>query len=101
MLIRIVRMYFQADKVQDFLEVFESSKHLIRHFEGCKHLELWQDANYPNVFCTYSHWESEAHLENYRNSELFRITWAKTKPLFEKKPYAFSVKLNQVVSSPQ
>lgn len=92
MIIRVVRMYLQADKVEEFLEIFESTKHRIRSFEGCRHLELWQDTQAPNVFCTYSLWESEAHLEVYRHSELFRATWAKTKPLFERKPYAFSVK---------
>ncbi|MDW8295302.1 MAG: antibiotic biosynthesis monooxygenase family protein [Raineya sp.] len=98
MLIRIVRMYFQADKVQEFLEIFENAKKTIRSFEGCRYLELWQDIHSPNVFCSYSHWESEEHLEKYRHSEFFRNTWSKMKILFEKKPYAFSVKVHQVVS---
>ena len=49
MLIRIVRMTFQEDKVQTFTDNFENIKHKIRGFDGCEHLELWRDANDPNI----------------------------------------------------
>lgn len=92
MLIRVVRMTFQADRVSDFLEIFEQSKAKIRAFEGCRHLELLQDWDKENVFMTYSHWENADFLEQYRQSELFQTTWAKTKVLFSDKPIAFSAK---------
>ncbi|MCU0436597.1 MAG: antibiotic biosynthesis monooxygenase [Raineya sp.] len=97
MIVRIVRMFFQEDKTDDFLEIFEQSKHLIRHFEGCKHLELLRDADYKHIFCTYSYWESPEHLENYRQSDLFQSTWAKTKVLFNDKPIAFSLQQHTFV----
>lgn len=90
MLIRIVRMNFQADKVDDFLAIFENSKHKIRNFEGCQHLELLRDLDNPHIFSTYSLWENAEALENYRQSELFKTTWAATKVLFAAKPFAFS-----------
>jgi quinol monooxygenase YgiN len=92
MLIRVVRMTFRPDGVEPFLELFRASRPLIGDFPGCLHLELWRDADAPDVFCTYSHWESEAALEAYRQSELFRSTWARTKPLFAAKAQAFSVR---------
>ena len=90
-LIRIVRMTFKEDKIDDFLKNFEENKHKIRGFRGCSHLELLQDAHKQHIFCTYSHWESEEYLENYRNSELFKRVWENTKILFADKPIAFSV----------
>jgi hypothetical protein len=36
-------------------------------------------------------------LENYRNSDLFKTTWAATKALFNDKPMAFSTLVNQKV----
>jgi heme-degrading monooxygenase HmoA len=39
---------------------------------------------------TFSLWESEEALNNYRHSELFSVTWAKTKILFADRPVAFS-----------
>ena len=90
MLIRIVRMTFQENRVADFLEIFNNSKQKIRHFEGCQHLELLQDTHQSNVLMTYSYWESEAHLNIYRESALFKTTWAATKALFADKPVAFS-----------
>ncbi len=74
MIVRIVQMTFREDSVADFLSLFEERKQLIRHFEGCKHLELWQDAHMANVFFTYSMWDSEEHLDHYRFSELFKDT---------------------------
>ena len=90
MLIRIVRMTFQADKLAEFDAIFLASRDKIRAFPGCHHLELWQDADNPNVRITHSHWESTDALEAYRHSDLFKTTWAATKPLFADKPLAFS-----------
>ena len=84
-------MSFQPDKVEEFLSNFEVNKTKIRAFEGCEFLELYRDKNTPNIFFTYSYWASEKHLENYRYSELFKMVWAKTKPLFDAKPEAWSV----------
>lgn len=90
-MIRIVKMTFQPEKVDEFLFNFNESKTLIRAFEGVQHLELLRDKNNFNIFFTYSIWQSENHLENYRNSDLFKGVWAKTKPLFSSKPEAWSV----------
>jgi heme-degrading monooxygenase HmoA len=84
-------MTFEPEKVNEFLEIFNSSKQLIRNFEGCSHLELLNDLKSTNMFFTYSFWESETHLNNYRNSELFESVWARTKILFSNKPEAWSV----------
>ena len=91
MIIRIVKMTFEPSKVHDFIEVFDASKERIRNFEGCSHLRLLNDINSSNIFFTYSYWESEAHLNAYRHSELFQATWARTKVLFAAKPEAWSV----------
>lgn len=97
MLIRYVRMTFQEDKVEEFLKIFESSREQIRAMNGCRYLELMRDINQPAVFMTHSHWLSEDDLNNYRDSELFKSTWAQTKPLFANKPMAFSMESVVVV----
>ncbi|MFD2570081.1 putative quinol monooxygenase [Spirosoma soli] len=97
MLIRIVRMTFQADKLADFHTIFDNSKHHIRSFPGNRHLELLRDPDHPNVRMTYSLWESADALEAYRQSELFRTTWGATKALFAEKPVAFSGEQLEVV----
>jgi heme-degrading monooxygenase HmoA len=91
MIIRIVKMTFQPEKVADFIEIFNGSKLHIRNFPGCKHLELLNDINSKNIFFTYSHWESESHLNSYRESELFAGVWKRTKVLFDAKAEAWSV----------
>ena len=53
-------MTFEPEKLATFLEIFEQSKNKIRA------------------------------MNQYRDSELFKTTWAKTKVLFAAKPLAFS-----------
>lgn len=91
MLIRIVRMDFEPEKVADFLALFETVKTKIATFPGCTHLDLCKDAKLDHVYYTFSKWESEAALEAYRHSALFEDTWAKTKVLFGGKPLAYSL----------
>jgi len=97
MIVRIVQMTFRMEEVENFLKLFDERKELIRGVEGCTHLELWQDAHAPNVYFTYSHWNSEQHLNHYRFSELFKDTWARTKALFDAKPQAWSVTQKMIV----
>lgn len=91
MFVRIVKMGFQEDKIDEFLANFEEIKHKIRNFEGCKFLELYRDKDNTHRFFTYSYWEDEQALENYRNSDLFKGVWANTKVFFNEKPEAWSV----------
>ena len=91
MITRIVRMTFLPEKTANFLEIFNHSKEKILAFKGCKQIELLNDIHQSNVFFTHSVWENEDHLEQYRQSELFRNTWAKTKVLFQDKPQAWSL----------
>lgn len=84
-------MTFVPEKAKDFIKIFEESKDKISAFNGCTHLELLNDIQNKNIFFTYSRWVSEKHLNDYRNSELFRLTWEKTKILFAGKPEAWSV----------
>ena len=99
MIVRIVKMTFREDQVDNFLALFNERKKLIRNFDGCRHLELWQETGKTNVFFTYSFWDSGQHLDHYRFSALFKDTWAKTKALFSDDPQAWSVEQKMVVST--
>lgn len=91
MLTRIVKMVFDPEEVENFLEVFDNNKHRISGFEGCGSVILLRDIHQGNIFFTYSHWRDEAALEAYRKSDTFREIWGKTKPMFEAKAEAWSV----------
>lgn len=85
-------MSFRAEEVEAFKQIFETNWPAIRGFEGCSHVELLQDEKDTTVFFTYSLWESETHLNAYRDSELFGKVWGATKLLFRDKPQAWSLK---------
>lgn len=91
MFVRIVKLSFHQENIPAFLENFESIKDKIRSAPGNKLLELYQDKNNKSIFFTYSYWETEADLENYRNSAFFDEVWTFTKKLFNDKPEAWSV----------
>lgn len=91
MFIRIVKLRFHEENISAFLENFNQIKEQIRSFEGNQFLELYQDKNDHRIFFTYSYWETETHLEAYRNSDFFNSIWNYTKTLFSDKPEAWSV----------
>ncbi|TVR79594.1 MAG: antibiotic biosynthesis monooxygenase [Saprospirales bacterium] len=93
MFTRLVKLVISPGKEDQFLEIFNKSCEAIRSFDGCNALKLFRDRKYPNVFFTYSIWESPIHLDNYRKSNLFRQTWESTKVLFADKPDAWSMDL--------
>ena len=91
MFVRIVKMGFEPNKIESFLNDFELVRDKVRGYEGCLFLELYRDKNNTNQFFTYSYWENEQALENYRNSDLFKGVWKNTKQYFNQKPEAWSV----------
>ena len=91
MFVRIVKLSFHEENIPAFLENFELMKEKIRNAPGNRFLELYQDKNNKCIFFTYSYWETEQDLENYRNSELFDGIWNFTKKLFNDKREAWSV----------
>lgn len=97
MITRIVRMSFEPETTDQFQEIFNHSKLKIRAMQGCKYLSLHQDHHLSNVFYTISKWDSQEDLDNYRKSEVFEATWAKTKVLFNDKPMAHSLEEIDVI----
>lgn len=91
MIKRIVKLTFKIEEIERFQEIFEESKNKIASFPGCDYVELLQQADDPRVFFTYSLWRDVEALDDYRHSELFQSTWAKTKVLFDGKPEAWSL----------
>ncbi|MCY7421268.1 MAG: antibiotic biosynthesis monooxygenase [Chitinophagaceae bacterium] len=91
MLIRLVKMSFRDEAIPAFLQLFNERKQQIRDFDGCLHVELWQERLHANIFFTYSHWVDATALDHYRNSPFFADTWQQTKQLFNERPEAWSV----------
>jgi quinol monooxygenase YgiN len=91
MLTRIVKLTFEESKIQEFLDFFETIKHKVNTFEGCKGMQLLRDIDNPNIVFTYSHWKNVESLNIYRDSDVFGDVWPTIKPWFSEKPEAWSV----------
>ncbi|HRU60663.1 MAG TPA: antibiotic biosynthesis monooxygenase [Bacteroidia bacterium] len=98
MINRLVKLSFHAEDAGKFTELFREVSEKIRAFPGCLHLELWEDLREKGVFFTFSQWDSEASLDHYRFSPLFKSVWAHVKPLFKAPAEAWSVRKNPVDS---
>ena len=93
MIQRLVKLHFEAQNVDAFLDIFEKTKDKIRGMDGCEGLELLQDIHDPSIFFTVSIWKDQTFLDIYRNSELFKKIWPKTKILFKEKAQAWSTNI--------
>lgn len=91
MITRIVKLKFQADRIDEFLRFFDTISDQVNGFPGCRGMKLYQDVNDATTVMTYSHWEDPAALEAYRTSETFGMIWPRIKPWFDAKPEAWSV----------
>ena len=91
MIVRIVKLTFKLEEINNFLEIFEQQKKFISGFDGCSHLTLLRDKQQANVFFTYSHWKNEDALEFYRQSDFFKNIWSNVKLLFDDKPQAWTL----------
>lgn len=90
MITRLVKLSFIQGKGNDFLTLFETFKEQIANQPGCTKLELLHDTGNPDVFFTFSVWQSEQDLEAYRHSEVFRRVWPQVKPWFREQAEAWS-----------
>lgn len=93
MINRIVKMTFRDDAIPSFMALFEEVCERIRAQPGCQSVELFQDVRDPRVLFTYSLWNDERALNEYRQTQLFADTWKQTKSLFSEKAQAWSVQL--------
>ena len=58
MIVRIVKMTFKRDKIQEFLHFLEENKPKIRNFPGCLMVEILQEKINPAVIMTHSYWRT-------------------------------------------
>lgn len=90
MLIRIVIMTIEDDRCDDFEAAFSSVRQHISDFEGCIQLRMLRGTDEPSVYTTLSTWTGKDALERYRQSDLFKKTWATVKPMFAARAVAYS-----------
>ncbi len=84
-------MTFREDQTELFERIYQEKQPHISSFEGCFGVELLRCKTPANVFFTYSLWKDEQSLECYRQSDLFKGTWALVKPLFDARAEAWTV----------
>lgn len=93
MIKRIVRLQFNPDKVEEFLNVYKKHINSMAKRPECISLELLKEKGTLSTFYTFSIWESEDALHEYRSSEYFRDIWGRIKPWFSEKAQAWTLEM--------
>ncbi len=96
MITRIVKLSLSEETKDQFVDIFYLTQPVIQNFNGCMKVDLMQDVQNTNICFTISHWVTEADLNSYRNSQFFKETWTKVKPLFSQKAEAWSLEKNSL-----
>lgn len=91
MITRIVKLTIDPEKINYFFDEIIPYQAKIRQQPGCTYLEFFKDINHNGIIFTYSNWEKEEDLNNYRQTELFDTAWSMAKKLFVGKPEAWSI----------
>jgi (4S)-4-hydroxy-5-phosphonooxypentane-2,3-dione isomerase len=91
MIVRLVKMHFAEENVEKFLRLFSEVSDRIRSSTGCLSLKIFHDTSDKSIIFTYSEWNSEEDLNNYRESSLFKITWKETRQLFKTRAEAWTM----------
>lgn len=94
MILRIVSMRFEPSKLSEFELLFRRHHSSIEAQEGCHKVQLLLDAEDPCMRGTMSVWDSEAHLNAYRRTELFGKVWPSTKALFIEPPKVWTYRMD-------
>ena len=59
MFVRIVKMSFHSKYIEEFQQMFDEKKTLIRNTKGCQLLELYQDKNNPEILSKFRFFQSD------------------------------------------
>lgn len=92
-MVRIVKLTLKPEKLDAFIAHFDTVKNDINAFPGCKGMRLLEDKKNTGVVFTYSEWETEDDLENYRKSSLFASIWPTVKQWFAERAEAWSTEV--------
>lgn len=93
MITRIVKLSFEPNQIEAFLDIFAQHALNMQEVAGCVSLQLLRDEAEPHLFFTISVWRDTHYLEQYRQSELFKNTWFKVKLMFRDRPQAWTTQM--------
>lgn len=91
MILRIVKLTFKPEHREDFLQYIVKFREEISLSPGCHGVEILNAILDKNVFFTYSKWEDDESLNQYRESPLFQMVWTQVKQWFSERPEAWSL----------
>ncbi len=89
MITRIVKLSFQNQYCPHFESMFPKIQQIVFSSKGCKEVKLLKSME-KGLYFTYSHWDTEQSLEDYRQSDVFKKIWSDFKTNFKDAPQAWS-----------
>jgi len=84
-------MTIRSEERERFIQLFEIHREAISSMPGCQSLQIFHDLDSTCVFFTVSNWQTDDHLQQYRNSMVFKSLWPEVKSLFQSSAEAWTV----------
>ncbi len=92
MIVRIVHMFFRPHALEQLMPLIHRQLRNVMSHPGCLAVKLFRDTSDPDHLCTFSIWEDQEALDDYRQSDHFIEVWSTLKSHFAKPPQAYSFK---------
>lgn len=91
MILRIVKMEVDPQKLEIFELFMKNLSEEKAKLDGCVHHDFFCDKNYVNLFYSYTIWENLTYLKKYKKTPLFKEVVKTLKMLCSTEPSAWTV----------
>ncbi|WP_375475687.1 antibiotic biosynthesis monooxygenase family protein [uncultured Jatrophihabitans sp.] len=87
MVLEIADIDVKPGAEDDFVAAYRSARHILAGVSGCQSVRITRGVESPSRFVLLVEWESiEAHVQNFRNTDLFEQWRAAIGPHFASPP---------------
>lgn len=91
MILRIVKIKIDEVKIDTFKLFMKNLRNEKLRLKGCLHFDYFHEKKNKNIYYTYTIWENEKHLNQYKKSELFKKVISTLNSLSIEEPRAWTI----------
>lgn len=91
MILRVVKMNVDEEKRDAFELFMKNLREEKLKLAGCLHFDYFHEKNNKNIFYSYTIWESEKYLKQYKKTDLFIEVVSTLKKLCTEEPKAWTI----------
>ncbi len=91
MILRVVKLKVDPRKMEAFQLFMENLHDEKLRLNGCLHFDFFNERQNPNIFYSYTIWEHEKFLKQYKKTDLFKEVVQTLRELCIDEPQAWTI----------